>query len=54
METFNEVIMFILKEVGVKEFPMLHDIFSTFQATNVDCEQEFILMNLTKLKMRDE
>ena len=53
MQTFNDVITYVLKDEDMKELSTLLDISGTFQASSADCERGFSLMNSIKTKSRN-
>ena len=53
IQTFTDVISFVLKDEDMKEVPILLDICGTFQASSADCERGFRQMNSLKTKSRN-
>ena len=53
MQTFNDVITYVLKDEDMKELSTLLDISGTFQASCADSEHGFSLMNSIKTKSRN-
>ena len=53
VQTFNDVINYVLNDEEMKEFSTLLDISGTFQASSADCECGFSLMNSIKSKSRN-
>ena len=53
VQTFNDVITYVLKDEDMKELSTLLDISGTFQASSADCERGFSLMNSIKTKSRN-
>ena len=53
IQTFTDVISFVLKDKDMKEVSILLDICGTFQASSADCKRGFSLMNSLKTKSRN-
>ena len=53
IQTFTDVISFVLKDEDMKEVSILLDICGTFQASSANCEPGFSLMNSLKTKSRN-
>lgn len=54
IETFNDLIIYALKDENFKQLSVLYDICGTFQASSADYERGFSLMNAIKSKTRNK
>ena len=53
MQTFHEVIQFVMTEEQLSDIAILLDIWATFLASSADCERGFSLMNSIKVTSRN-
>ena len=53
MQTFDQVIQFVMTEEQFSDIAILLDICATFLASSADCERGFSLMNSIKVKSRN-